>query len=168
MHTHLNNGILLLKHGPSKRTLPSIVEPIRVGAVLYQQPDEICVSVICGEHELETKQTCVSRGGTSREISKGGRGGVWQLMLSWFSLTKVSPFSLVRLGGRPAGSACSNTAMSPFLAESYIWLANATSSGVRPCGTPAAWLSDGCCTEGSILLDVLFAGKRGLDLSRMI
>ena len=43
--------------------------------------------------------------------------------------TRVSPLSLAMLGGRPAGSACSKIAVSPFRAASYMRLANATTSG---------------------------------------
>lgn len=43
--------------------------------------------------------------------------------------TKVSPLSLVMLGGRPAGSACSKTAVSPARAELYMRVAKAITSG---------------------------------------
>ena len=43
--------------------------------------------------------------------------------------TRLSPLSLVILGGRPAGSACSKIAVSPFRAASYMRLANAIISG---------------------------------------
>jgi hypothetical protein len=45
--------------------------------------------------------------------------------------TRVSPLSLVRFGGSPAGRACSKVATSPFLAASYILLAKSIISGVR-------------------------------------
>ena len=41
----------------------------------------------------------------------------------------MSPFSFVRFGGRPAGRACSNAAISPCRAASYICDARATASG---------------------------------------
>lgn len=53
---YLDNGILLLKHGSGEGALPSVVEAIRVGAVFYQQLDQVCMSVICGEHKLENQR----------------------------------------------------------------------------------------------------------------
>ena len=48
--------------------------------------------------------------------------------------TRLSPLSFVILGGRPAGSACSKIAVSPFRAASYMRLANATISGESAVG----------------------------------
>ena len=43
--------------------------------------------------------------------------------------TKLSPLSLVIFAGRPAGRACSKTAVSPLRAASYMRLAKAMTSG---------------------------------------
>lgn len=56
--------------------------------------------------------------------------------------TRLSPLSLVILGGRPAGSACSKIAVSPFRAASYMRLANAIISGESAVGgTPESAIS---------------------------
>lgn len=47
--------------------------------------------------------------------------------------TRVSPFSFLIFGGRPAGNACWKTSMSPVLAALYIFPANSiTAGGISP------------------------------------
>lgn len=61
-------------------------------------------------------------GGMGEERWQGARDGEE-------GRTRLSPLSLVMLGGRPAGSACSKIGKSPCRAASYIRVANAMISG---------------------------------------
>jgi hypothetical protein len=97
--THLDYPILLLENGTSERTLSSIIKAVGIRPVLDQERDKVGVAVVCGQHKLVVEM--------DSELSIMFLGGfMWTR-----ARTSVSPFSLVILGGRPAGKACSKTSI---------------------------------------------------------
>jgi len=113
--SHLDHCIFHLEDGASEGALTSIIDAVRVCPVIHQQLDELSVSMIRSKHELVKTPTSISTC-----LNSGQRRS---------QPTRVSPFSLVRFAGNPAGSACSKMSTCPWRAALYMRLASSRASG---------------------------------------
>jgi len=99
--------------------------------VLNQEANERCMSVVGREHQLWFKLVSAPRHSViSHRCSPCKRRQVRH--------TNVSPLSLVRFAGKPAGSACWKRARSPSRAALNIRPAKATASAGRAVAGPGS------------------------------
>lgn len=80
--------------------------------MLYEELDQICVTIVCGKHELTLRFS----------------SNFTICLLYDKRLTSVSPFSFVRFGGIPSRTAFSNTVLFPSRAALYICAASLMAS----------------------------------------
>lgn len=101
--TNLNDIILFLEDSACQGALVTVVQPVRICSVLDEEADEVGVTVVGGEHELQVTSLL-----DLRVATLNGERWIDGPVASSLRVahTKVSPFSLVILGGKPAWTAC--------------------------------------------------------------
>lgn len=131
MSTDLNDVILLLEDSACQWTLAAVVQSVGVRSMLNEKSHEVGVAVVCRQHQLLclSASRCAHADISVTARQKGGERAVPGCDLPKKLHTSVSPLSLVRLGGRPAETACVRSSLSPCLAALYMRDASSMASG---------------------------------------